>query len=141
MKHPPRNSLLTFGLYLNALLLLGVLLALIGREMPVSLAVPAIGQNIPSADGNGEILVVGGQLSQNAWGLYLVDTGAQTLTVYQFYRSQGDHPLQLRLVAARDIRHDRRLQNFNTLPAPQEVADLVAKEKQSGRVIPEEQAD
>jgi hypothetical protein len=72
-----------------------------------------------------------GQLSNNTWGCYLLDVDTQTLVAYQFYPGEK----QLRLVAARNFKYDRKLSNFNTTPVPQEVADLVKKEQQINRVV------
>ena len=72
------------------------------------------------------------QFSGNIYGCYILDVDQQTLCAYTVSGS----PQKLKLIAARDIRHDRRLRNYNTeTPSPQEVQDLVAKEAASGRVI------
>jgi len=70
------------------------------------------------------------QFSSNTWGCYVMDVDSQTLCAYQFLPGEK----QLRLIAARNFRFDRRLGNFNTVPAPLDVKDLVDKEQQPNRV-------
>jgi hypothetical protein len=58
-----------------------------------------------------------------------MDVDAQTLCAYEYRPSHG----RIRLVSARSIRHDRKLQRFNIdNPSPEEVAKLVEMEL-SGR--------
>ncbi len=60
-----------------------------------------------------------------------MDIDAQTLCAYQFYPADK----QLRLVASRYFRFDRRLHQFNTgTPSPDEVEQLVEREQDSARV-------
>jgi hypothetical protein len=59
-----------------------------------------------------------------------MDVDQQTLAAYQFY--PGDK--QLRLIASRYFRYDRKLKNFNTTPSPDEVSQLVAREADDARV-------
>lgn len=72
-----------------------------------------------------DVIVAPGQLAQNQWGCYVLDTRANTLCIYQY--SPGER--MLRLQASRAITQDLQLTSFNTMPQPSEVADLVAKEK------------
>jgi hypothetical protein len=129
MKHSRRTNPLLFGLYLNAALMIALLVALLPRHEGPAMSSAAMAQQMGVA-GDGSLIVVPAQFSASTWGCYIVDTEAQTLSAYHF------QDRQLRLVASRHFRHDRRLHNFNTLPAPHEVADLVEKEQQSERVIP-----
>jgi hypothetical protein len=120
-------------LWANCIVLVGILLVLLGRSggsgMP-SFNSPALGQQMPIGGGAG-VFIVPGQFSTNTWGCYLMDVDAETLCAYQFY--PGDK--QLRLIASRYFRYDRKLKNFNTgTPAPDEVAQMVAREQDSARV-------
>jgi hypothetical protein len=71
-------------------------------------------------------------LSLNTFGCYVMDTDAQTLCVYQYFPGEKE----LRLLAARSFRHDRRLGNFNTIPDPREVEKWVELERSRGRAQP-----
>jgi hypothetical protein len=72
------------------------------------------------------------QFAINAWGCYIMDVDQQTLSAYEYFPSEH----QLRLVASRDIRFDRRLKNFNTdNPTPREVERMLEKEADNARVL------
>lgn len=83
----------------------------------------------PIAGGAG-LFLMPAQFSSNTWGCYVMDVDTQTLVAYQFLPGEK----QLRLIAARNFRFDRRLGNFNTSPPPTEVRDLLEKEQQTNRV-------
>ena len=137
MTHPQpvrrarRNPVAT-ALYLNAALLLAILVALVSRSGGV-----AVGSMLPAAfgaegqpiAGGGSLYLMPGQMSMNTFGCYVMDTDAQTLCAYQFYPGEK----ALRLVAARSFRHDRRLGNFNTEPDPRDVEKWVELERNRGR--------
>ena len=92
---------------------------------------PAAFAQVPPTDMTpAPYVVVPGQLAQNAWGCYVLDTRTQALCIYQY--SPGEK--LLRLAAARNIVHDMGLKSFNTLPQPSEVAEMVQTERrlQSG---------
>jgi hypothetical protein len=131
MRKPRRNHALVVALYINAALLLAVLVALLsGNRMPSVLSAaygaPTGGQ--PIAGGAG-LYLMPGQLSNSTWGCYVMDTDAQTLMAYQYF--PGDK--KLRLLAARNFRYDRKLHDFNTdSPTPAEVGKLLEMEA-SGR--------
>lgn len=135
MRKPRRNHAVVIALYVNAALLLAVLVALIsgGRMpslLPEAFAAPA---PQPIAGGSG-IYLMPGQLSVNTWGCYVMDVDAQTLCAYRWF--EGDK--KLRLVAARNFRNDRRLHNFNTdHPTPAEVEKLLTLETSGRRDNPE----
>ena len=137
MTHPQpvrrrRNNPVATALYLNAALLLAILVALLSRSgglgsgsfLPAAFA--AEGQPIA---GGGNLYLMPGQMSLNTFGCYVMDTDAQTLCAYQFYPGEK----ALRLVAARNFRHDRRLGNFNTDPDPRDVEKWVELERNRGR--------
>ena len=128
-----RNSALVWGLYLNAGLLAAVLVALVTRgQGPGAVAMaapPPVAQ--PIAGGNG-LYLMPGQFSMNNWGCYVMDVERQTLVAYEYIPTQK----QLRLVASRFFGHDRQLQNYNTTPAPDEIARLVQLQNQAVRGQP-----
>jgi hypothetical protein len=125
------NSVAT-ALYLNAALLLAILVAMLSRPggigsgsfLPAAFA--AEGQAIA---GGGNLYLMPGQMSMSTFGCYVMDTDTQTLCAYQFYPGEK----ALRLVAARNFRHDRRLGNFNTDPDPRDVEKWVELERNRGR--------
>jgi len=119
------------ALYVNAAVLGVIALILLNRPGVPSMLPAAMAQNQAPIAGGAGVFVMPAQLSQNTWGCYLLDVDAQTLAAYQFFPGEK----MLRLSAARNFRFDRRLGNFNTLPSPNEVADLVEKERNSGRVL------
>jgi hypothetical protein len=124
------SSSVARALYVNAVLLGVLIVVLAMRDGSPRLIAPALGQQAPIGGGAG-VFIVPGQFSVNTWGLYLIDVDAQTLCAYQY--SPGEK--ELRLVAARNYRFDRRLGRFNTdKPSPEEVRDLVDREKQDERV-------
>lgn len=129
-------------LWVNAVLLTGVIVVLLARGggetrfpdvLPAAYAQGMPGGQGPIAGGAG-LFLMPAQFSSNTWGCYLMDVDTQTLVAYQFLPGEK----QLRLIAARSFRFDRRLGNFNTSPPPLEVKDLVDKEQQNQRVNPGE---
>lgn len=129
---------LTLVLWINAALLLGVIVALFGRGegevrfpefLPAAYAQPG-GLSQPPIAGGAGLFLMPAQFSPNTWGCYLMDVDTQTLVAYQFLPGEK----QLRLIAARNFRFDRRLSNFNTTPPPNEIRDLLEKEQQTDRV-------
>jgi hypothetical protein len=132
MKRPHRNRSLVYALYANAALLLAILLCLASRGtsgsfLPSASAAPMM----PPIAGNGNLYVMPAQLLSNVWGCYVLDTEAQTLSVYSYNQNQ------LRLVAARSIRYDHQLGNYNTGPDPEEIRKLVELEKEKLRIAPQ----
>jgi hypothetical protein len=124
---------LVYALYANVALLAAILVALLSRGAGFGSAAMAASTPLPIA-GNGSLFVIPGQLTPNAWGCYLMDVDSQTLCTYWYNGNQ------LKLVAARSIRHDHELGNFNTLPDPQEVERLVKIEHGKLRVIGDQPA-
>ena len=107
---------LVYALYVNAALLLAILVVLAGRGKPVvemanaQAASPDVAAPIA---GGGGIFVMPCQLHPEVWGCYLLDTQRQTMCVYE-YRA-GEKALVLS--AARNFRFDLDLKNYNTFPA------------------------
>ena len=125
-----RGTAVATALYVNAALLLAILAVMVSRAGGsgsfLSAAFAAEGQPIA---GGGNLYLMPGQLSINTFGCYVMDTDNQTLCAYQFYPGEKE----LRLVAARNFRHDRRLGNFNTIPDPRDVEKWVELERNRGR--------
>ncbi len=131
MKRPRHKNPLVPVLWANAVLLALILVTLWTQNRAPSFTGEAFAQPQQPIAGGGGLFVMPTQLSTNTFGAYLMDIDAQTLMVYQFYPAEK----QLRLMAARNFRHDRRLGNFNTNPDPREVQQLVQREQETNRVL------
>ncbi|MCP4377161.1 MAG: hypothetical protein GY794_13420 [bacterium] len=84
--------------------------------------------SVGSGDG---VMVVGGQITKDSYGLYLVDTKRQSLCVYQWLPGSR----KLRLLAARTFRYDVQLDEYNAgKPTPRDVKRLVEQNKRLGDV-------
>jgi len=116
------------ALYIVGVLLLANLLVLLLKGQGDWAATAYAQRQGPIAGGAG-LFVMPGQLSGNTWGCYLMDVDRGTLCVYQFLPGSR----QLQFVAARNFLNDTKLGNYNTVPAPSEIADLVAKQNQGVR--------
>src|SRR4051794_16418010 len=139
MRRPRRNNGLVIALYVNAALLLAILVAVMsggnGSRFPSVL--PAAYAAAPAPQpiaGGGGLYLMPAQFAGNQWGCYIMDVDAQTLAAYRWF--DGDK--KLRLVAARSFRNDRKLENFNTdNPMPDEVAKLLKLQEAGRRDNPE----
>lgn len=129
MSQPSAHRPLVRALYVNAALLLAILLAVVFHGGGSTLAQGAPSAPAPIAGGNG-LYLMPGQLLNNVWGCYVLDTDNLTLTTYAYNGNQ------LKLIAARAIRYDRLLGNYNTHPDPQEIRKLVEIERDKSRVLP-----
>jgi hypothetical protein len=131
MYQPARNHRLTFALYLNAAMLGAIVIVLLSRGGPPSMLPAAYAQNQLPIGGGAGVFIVPAQFAPNTFGCYLMDIDAQTLCAYQFFPADK----QLRLIAARNFRWDRRLTEFNTdLPTPKEVQQMIEQAQQGDRV-------
>lgn len=66
-------------------------------------------------DANSAITAFPIQLGRDSYGLAMIDTENETLWVYGF-DARGQAFDQLRLMAARSFKHDRKLTEWNTAP-------------------------
>ena len=129
-----RGRAVTVALYFNAALLAGILLTLLARDGgSVSMLPRAFGADGPAIGGGGNLYVIPGQFAERRYGCYLMDTDAQTLCVYQFEGSAQT----LKLIAARNFRHDRRLGHLNTVPDPREIETMVETQRTGRRAADE----
>ena len=79
--------------------------------------------------GGDDMLVVGGQITKDSYGLYLVDTKRQALCIYQWLPGSR----KLRLMAARNFKYDVQLDEYNAdKPTPSEVKRLVEQNRRLG---------
>ncbi len=93
---------------------------------------PVFAQSTVSAGAHG-VFAFSGQVSKNAYGVFMVDVDAGTIWCYRFDQG-GD---KLKLVAGRDWRFDRKLENWGTEPPTDVIQQilneqLAAKRKASG---------
>lgn len=113
-----------------------ILLVIIGRTISSGglawLDEPALGQQVQPVAGAGSLFLMPAQLSSNTWGCYVLDANGQTLTAYQYYSGEK----LLRLVAARNVRFDRQLGDFQTSPPPSEVQAMVERERAAREAPP-----
>ena len=119
------------ALYVNAALIALGVVALLSRggAASISLLPAAHGADGPAIGGGGNLYLIPGQFSERTYGCYVMDTDAQTLCVYRF----DGAATTLKLIAARNFRHDRRLGHLNTAPDPKEVEVMVEVERAGGR--------
>jgi hypothetical protein len=134
MKSLGTSKALVIGLYLNAALIAVALLVYLNRPDSPSLMPTAFAQQNPQPIAGGAgLFLMPGQIATNAWGCYVMDVDRQTLMVYQY--NPGDR--KLKLLAAREFAHDRRLREFNTdSPTPSEVETMTRREADNARVAP-----
>ena len=112
MRRPRRNHALVVALYINAALLLAILVALaVGRADAVDVAGGVRG-SAAAADRGGErhLPDAGAVRRPNTWGCYVMDVDAQTLC--RLPVRPGDK--NARGWSPRSFRHDRQLHDFNT---------------------------
>ena len=131
MTRSVRRNPVAIALYVNAALLLAIVVALLARGDGPTLTPAALAQAQQPIAGGAGLFIVPGQFSSNIWGLYLMDVDQQTICAYTITGS----PPKLKLIAARNFRYDRRLANYNIDGlTPAEVKDMVEKEQNSNRV-------
>jgi len=121
MMRPRPSRSFVYALYANAALLAAILLVLLSRGSGSGVVPSAYGA-VPSpvniAGSNG-VYVMPAQFLSNLWGCYIVDNDNQTLCAYAYYG--GNAKPELRLMAARNIRWDRKINSFNTGPDPDDI--------------------
>ena len=130
MRIPLRQKPLVVALYVNAALLLVIVTVLLARSNGAPALLPsAFGQNQAAIGGGAGVFIVPAQFSDTSYGCYIMDVDAQTICAYQYYGKQ------LRLVAARNFRWDRRLAQFNSEnPTPDDVRRMIERQEQDARV-------
>jgi hypothetical protein len=139
MTQSRRTNAVALALWVNAALLGAILVALLARRGGASaLEAPAFAQDAaarpltPPIAGGGGVFLMPGQLSQNLFGVWMMDIDKQTVWAYAL----RDSPPKLYLVAARSFANDRQLRNFSLAPpSPEEVGRMIEKEKDNARVL------
>ena len=123
-----RHSSLATVLWINAVLLAGILGVLISHGNGPSLIPVAQGQQLNNIGGGGGVYVIPAQFSATQWGCYLIDIDQQNLVAYEFFGGEK----QLKFVAARSFKYDRRISNYSTSPSPADIEKIV-KQAQTDR--------
>ena len=122
------------GSSLSAKWLVVILLSVIATCLIVEVCVTiASAQSTAVGRARGDsVVVVAGQITQNEYGLYLIDLDSRTICVYKWL--SGRRPLEgkLRLMAARNYTFDRKLDDYNTELPPREIRKLVGKARRLG---------
>lgn len=105
-------------------LLLAIIAACLLVETVASRS-PAQAQTTSASRSGSGVLAVAGQVSRDAYGIYLVDPENRTICVYQWTPDNRE----LRLMASRYYGYDLMLDAYNTKPAPDEIKALVEGHK------------
>jgi hypothetical protein len=126
----PRRERLRWALVALLAAGAGALVALLAMPLPAATAQVVTGER------GDEVLVVAGQVSQDTYGLYLVDTERDTICVYEYFPGRGSSPAQLRLTAARRFSFDLQLEDYNTQPSPREIKELVEQHRRLEETSP-----
>jgi hypothetical protein len=110
---------------------LGAVAALLSTELTRSVS-SAGGQTGQPIFG-GHVQVVPGQITRDAYGVYLVDTQNGTMCVYQYLATTRT----LRLVASRKYVFDLQLDDYNTQPSPSQIREWVEQQKRPPVMAPD----
>ena len=94
----------------------------------------AFGQ-LPTTAGARGVFAFSGQLSKGTYGVYVVDTDAMTIWVYEYLAQKGC----IRLAGARTWRYDRYLENHNVCDLPPDVVEKMVEEQRQYRKQSNEQ--
>ena len=92
----------------------------------VCCAVPRELQAEKASEEATQIIAFPVQLSRQSDGMAVVDVTNYSICIYQFQSQRPAHE-RLVLVASRSFRHDRQLEDYNTLPHPSDVADMLRR--------------
>lgn len=130
VNHAPRTSAN------GALWLIGISLAVIaacmlgrvGQNGPGwnadGLANTAFAQSVGTSGARG-VFAFSGPMTKGTNGVFMVDVDRGTIWCYELL--SGDK--QLKLIAARDWRYDRYLENYHTDPPPKVIQDLLEDQR------------
>ncbi len=84
-------------------------------------------QTLQANNSAGNIVVVPVQLGRDSYGIAMVDQLEQRIWVYELNSRGGTHN-RLRLLAARNFKYDRLLDDYNTgEPKPEQVKEILER--------------
>lgn len=107
-----------------------IAVTLLIRTERIPIGSVAFGQGGPGTGAGARgVFAFSGQLSKGTYGVYLVDTDAMTMWVYEYLAQKGC----LRLAAARTWRYDRYLENHNICDLPPEAVEQMIEEQRQNR--------
>lgn len=83
---------------------------------------------VVTAGSRASVFAVAGQLSRDAYGVFLVDSSNSTMAIYEWVpdKVQGR---KLKLVASRSFFYDLQLDEYNTEPSPRDIKALAEQNK------------
>lgn len=118
---PPRRP--------SASWLIGISLAVIAACLLVEVTVGVLearpAEPAATSAGAGHLFAVAGQVSSNSYGVYILDARNGTMALYEWLPGVR----KLRLLASRNFTYDLQLDEYNTLPSPGEIKDLVEQSR------------
>ena len=120
---------IVIALYVNALLLAGILGSLLTSRLSGTSNSTVFAQNQPAIGGGAGIFVMPAQFASNLWGCYLLDVDTGTVVAYAYEPGVR----KLTFVAARSYKNDRFLTDFGTAPPTEEVRAWVEKQRTVGK--------
>lgn len=106
-----------------------IAISLVIRPSGPSLDNLAYAQMGGSAGARG-VFAFSGQLSNNTYGVYMVDSDAMTIWAYEYLPQKGC----MRLAAARTWRYDRYLENHNICDLPPDVVEKMVESQRQYRL-------
>jgi hypothetical protein len=112
-----------------AVALVVIATALVVRRDGAAFDATAFGQ-LPTTAGARGVFAFSGQLSKGTYGVYVVDTDAMTIWVYEYLAQKGC----IRLAGARTWRYDRYLENHNVCDLPPDVVEKMVEEQRQFRL-------
>ncbi len=112
---------------------LGAVAVLLSAELARNVST-AGGQTEQPMPGGG-VQVVPGQITRDAYGVYLVDPQKGTMCVYQYLATTRT----LRLVASRKYVFDLQLDDYNTQPPPSQIREWVEQQKRPPAMAPDDE--
>ena len=126
MIRPRRKNPVVMAVWANAILLAGILVAMLSRGgMPTFARAAFAADQVPPIAGGGGVFIMPAQLGRDTWGCYLIDVDRQNLVVYDYLPGVN----KLKLVAARSYKYDRDLHDLSTEPTTEEIRRTVEKER------------
>lgn len=125
VSHAPRSSA-NGALWLIGISLAVIAVCMLGRagQNGPSWDATAFGQSVGTSGARG-VFAFSGPVTKGTNGVFMVDVDRGTIWCYELL--SGDK--QLKLIAARDWRYDRYLENYHTDPPPKVIQDLLEDQR------------
>jgi len=117
-------------------LLLGIIATCLLLELTASVQTALAQPEGSGSIGGKEVFAVGGRITRDTYGIYLIDPDNGTICVYQFLYNPKLKKTELHLLAARNFTFDSQLDEYNTTPSPREIRALVEQQTRLNSVEP-----